>query len=264
VAAAGRPLPARPDAEAIRRTASAGLVDLRQSARGFRDAPTYWIGCTLTLALGIGATTTIATIVYDSILQPLPFPHPERIVRFGDAPLKNPVGLSSALVLNFLDLQRRAGTVEVMATFRSERAIVSGPDPAERLQGAWVTPNFFEVFELPTLAGRRFEPADQSSAARTVIISERAWRRGGWDEAVEARLPACRSRQRLPRHGALDDRAVAGHREAADQHVAEPRARPRRGFRGRVIGHRRGIEHHEIRVGALLDAALHARGWRVT
>ena len=182
---AGRYFPVRLF-EAARRTASAGVLDLRQSARGFRDAPTYWIGCTLTLALGIGATTTIATIVYGSILQPLPFPHAERIVRFGDATLKNPVGLSSASVLNFLDLQRSASTFDVMAAYRSERAIVSGPDSSERLQGAWVTPNFFEVFELPPLAGRWFEPADQSSGARTVIISERAWQRlfGGRSDVV--------------------------------------------------------------------------------
>jgi predicted permease len=182
---AGRYLPVRM-AEAARRTASAGLLDLRQSARGFRDAPTYWIGCTLTLALGIGATTTIATIVYGSILQPLPFPHPERIVRFGDAPLENAVGLSSVSVPNFLDLQRQTKTVEVMAAYRSERAIVSGPDGAERLQGARVTPNFFEVFELPPLAGRWFESADQSSGAQTVVISERAWRRlfGGRSDAI--------------------------------------------------------------------------------
>ena len=182
---AGRYLPVRLW-ETFRRTASAGALDLRQSARGFRGAPTYWIACTLTLALGIGATTTIATIVYGSILQPLPFPHPERIVRFGDATLKNPVGISSVSVLNFFDLQRRAGTFDVMAAYRSERAIVSGPDSAERLQGAWVTPNFFEVFELPPLAGRWFEPADQPSATRTVIISERAWRRlfGGRYDAI--------------------------------------------------------------------------------
>lgn len=173
---AARYLPVRVS-ETTRRAASAARLDLRQSARGFRDAPTYWIGCTLTLALGIGATTTIATIVYGSILQPLPFPHPERLVRFGDATLKNPIGLSSASVLNFLDLQRQATTFEVMAAYRSERAIVSGPDGAERLQGAWVTPNFFEIFELPPLAGRWFEPADQSSTARIVIISERAWQR---------------------------------------------------------------------------------------
>jgi putative ABC transport system permease protein len=182
---AGRYLPVRM-LEAARRAASAGVLDLRQSARGFRSAPTYWIGCTLTLALGIGATSTIATIVYGSLLEPLPYPHPERLVRFGDATLKNPVGLSSASVLNFMGLQRSAGTFDVMAAFRSERAIVSGPDGADRLQGAWVTPNFFEVFELTPLAGRWFEPADQSSGARTVIISERAWRRlfGGRRDAI--------------------------------------------------------------------------------
>ncbi len=182
---AGRYLPVR-IWETTRQAASAARLDLRQSARGFRDAPTYWIGCTLTLALGIGATTTIATIVYGSLLQPLPFPHPERLVRLGDATLKNPVGLSSASVLNFVDLQRQATSFDVMAAYRSERAIVSGPDGAERLQGAWVTPNFFEVFELPPLAGRWFEAVDQSSTARIVIISERAWQRllGGRPDAV--------------------------------------------------------------------------------
>jgi predicted permease len=180
-----RYLPAR-TLQAARNSASLSMLDLRQSARGFRESPTYWLGCTLTLALGIGATTTIATIVYGSILQPLPFPHPERLVRLGDATLKNPAGLSSVSVPNFMDLQRQATTFDVMAAYRSERAIVSGPDSADRLQGAWVTPNFFEVYELPPLAGRWFEPADQTSGARPVIISEQTWRRlfGGRRDAI--------------------------------------------------------------------------------
>ena len=167
------------------RSVAAFRLDLRQSARGLGHAPMYWLGCMATLALGIGAATTIGTVVYGALLQPLPFPHPERLVRFGDASLKNPVGLSSASIPNFVDLQRRARTLEVMAAYRSERSIVSGSELSERLQGAFVTPNFFQVFELPPLAGRWFEAADQSTR-RVVVISERAWRRllGGRRDAV--------------------------------------------------------------------------------
>jgi putative ABC transport system permease protein len=156
-----------------RRMTDAGLLDLKQSARALRRSPTYWMGCTLTLALGIGATTTIGTIVYGALLRPLPFPHPERLVRFGDASLKNPVGISSVSIPNFLDLQRRARAFDVMAAYRSERAIVSGPEGSERLQGAFVTTSFFDVFELPPLAGRWFEASDRPDG-RTVIISARA------------------------------------------------------------------------------------------
>ena len=168
-----------------RRSIAAFRLDLRQSARGLRHAPMYWLGCAATLALGIGAATTIGTVVYGAMLQPLPFPHPERLVRFGDASLKNPVGLSSASIPNFVDLQQRSRTLEVMAAYRSERAIVTGSELSERLQGAFVTSNFFEVFELPPLAGRWFEAADQTTP-RVVVISERAWRRllGGRRDAV--------------------------------------------------------------------------------
>ena len=162
--------------DGMRRAAGTLALDLRQSARAFRHTPVYWLGCTLTLALGIGATTTIGTVVYGALLRPLPFPHPERIVRFGDASLKNPVGLSSASVLNFTDLQQRAQSFEVMAAYRSERAIVTGSELSDRLQGAFVTPYFFDVFDLPPLAGRWFTPTDQP-ASRVVILSERAWRR---------------------------------------------------------------------------------------
>ena len=168
--------PARALAALLRMTGAFAL-DLRQSTRALGHTPLYWLACATTLALGIGATTTIGTVVYGALLQPLPFPHPDRLVRFGDVSLKNRVGLSSASIPNFVDLQRRAQGFDVMAAYRSERAIVSGPDLSERLQGAFVTTNFFEVFELPPLAGRWFGTADQTSTPRPVIISERAWRR---------------------------------------------------------------------------------------
>ena len=173
-----------------RQAAAASLVDLRQSARALRQSPIYWLGCTLALALGIGAATTIGTVVYGVLLEPLPFPHPERLVRFGDASLRNPVGLSSASVLNVVDLQARAQSFDVMAAYSSERAIISGPEGSERLQGAFVSPNFFDVFELPPLAGRWFEPADRTSAPGVVIISERTWRRllGARRDAIGQRI----------------------------------------------------------------------------
>jgi predicted permease len=166
--------------------AAAFRLDLRQSARALGHAPLYWLGCAATLALGIGAATTIGTVVYGALLQPLPFPHPERLVRFGDASLKNPVGLSSASIPNFLDLRQRARSFDVMAAYSSERQIVTGPELSERLQGAFVTPNFFEVFELAPLAGRWFDASDQTATPRPVIISERTWQRllGGRRDAI--------------------------------------------------------------------------------
>jgi putative ABC transport system permease protein len=177
-------------ARGARQAAAGFIADLRRSARALPQTPIYWIGCTLTLALGLGAATTIGIVVYGALLKPLPFPHSERLVRFGDASLEHPAGLSSASFLNFLDLQQRAQSFEVMAAYSSERAIVSGPELSERMQGAFVSPNFFDVFELPPLAGRWFEPGDQAAAVRSVIISERTWRRlfGARRDAIGQRV----------------------------------------------------------------------------
>src|SRR5207253_2992254 len=85
-----------------------------------------------------------------------------------------PGGMAGA---NFIDLRRRAQSFSGMAAFRSAAVNVAGSDGAERIAGAVVSPDFFEVLQPRAIAGRTFVAADWTPGARLVVISEELWRK---------------------------------------------------------------------------------------
>lgn len=143
------------------------LFNLRSSIRGFLKSPIFTITLLLLIALGIGATTTIFTIVNSVILNPLPVKEPERLVTFfAPAPPGN-------------DRLGWWGENEIFSSLCEYRAgginLTDGEFPV-RVSAAAVSPSFFSVFELTPQLGRSFA-VDESSAShqRLAIISNRLW-----------------------------------------------------------------------------------------
>jgi len=150
---------------------------VRIAVRSLMRQRGFTLVAVLTLALGIGATTAIFSVVYGILLRPLPYPGAERLLAIGQTARSNPTEPVSGSVshLNFLDWQRLSKTVPRMALYSGRIAIVNLGD-ADAVPSAIVTPHFFEVFKTPLLLGRAFTPEeDRPGGPQAVIVSYRFW-----------------------------------------------------------------------------------------
>jgi putative ABC transport system permease protein len=153
----------------------------------------------LTLALGVGATTALFAVVNSVLLRPLPFPAPQQLVSFwGTAPEKGlpvvayPDGLFHAL-------HERTRTMESMAAYEVGGFNLSGNGEAERLSGAFVSTDFFQVFGVRPLLGRGFLPGDAlTDTATTAVLSYSLWKRHfSGDSGIVGRTIRLNDRTRL-------------------------------------------------------------------
>jgi putative ABC transport system permease protein len=165
------------------------LKNLRIAVRSLARQRMFTIVAVVTLALGVGATTAIFSVVYGVLLRPLPYVDPNRIVVFGQtvksAP-QEPVDGSSSHV-NFLDWQREAKTIPVMALYSASRAVISNQGEADVVRVGSVTPGFFEVFKAPPVMGRSFTAdEDRPGGPRSVVVSHGFWqeRLGGRSDVL--------------------------------------------------------------------------------
>jgi predicted permease len=157
--------------------------DLRDTVRALRRSPAFTVASLATLAVGMGATTAIVSVVNAALLEPPPYPEPHRIVVLGTWD----VGPHDGQTLHYL--RERARRVKMLAAYRATSSgwnLVAG-DRAEYATGMRVTAGFFEVLGVPPLLGRGFSRAeDQANGPPAVVLSEPVWRRllGGRRDAI--------------------------------------------------------------------------------
>ena len=170
------------------------LEDLWQDAsyalRTFRQKPGFVAVALLTIALGIGATTVMFTVVNGVLLKPLPYPEPERLVSVSEQ--VDNTGRWAFAYFNFLDCERESRTLGPRAAWRSGMGgTVSEPGEAEHISSREISAGLFSVFGIGLQHGRGFLPdEDRPGGAPVAIISHRLWRKrfGGDPNAVGARL----------------------------------------------------------------------------
>lgn len=153
------------------------LHDLQYAGRQMMKSPGFALIAILTLALGIGANTTIFSVVNGVLLNPLPYPESDRLVTlFHNKP--NFVK-GSISYLNFLDWQRDNRSFEAMAAYRNAGGMtLTGSGVAENVKGEMVSAGFFEILGVKPLLGRTFSSdEDRLGANPTVMISEGLWKR---------------------------------------------------------------------------------------
>jgi predicted permease len=152
------------------------LYDLQYAVRQMRKSPGFAIIAILTLALGIGANTTIFSVVNGVLLNPLPYPDPDRlVVLFHSKPNFVEGSISYP---NFLDWQRDNRSFDAMVAYRNGDAKLTGAGEPENLSGRMVSAGFFEVLGVKPLLGRTFTAdEDRLGANPTVMISEGLWKR---------------------------------------------------------------------------------------
>jgi len=147
------------------------LHDLRFALRNLWKRPGFSTAAILTLAVGLGANTAIFSVVRGVLLEPLPFPEPDRLsflTREGDVSIPDGV-----------DWRRESRSFEAIALFLRAWAFdLSGDGEPERLRGSVVEPDYFDVLRTPPLLGRVLAADDNRlGGPRVAVLSEGFWRR---------------------------------------------------------------------------------------
>jgi len=150
-------------------------ADLRYAIRSYAKAPSFTLIILTTLALGIGASTAIFSMVNGILLQPLPLQDPDRLLYITEV---NPRGaLMTVSWPNYLDWRARSRSFDLLACSREEAYTLTGTERAQRLNGRHVTGNFFQVLGVSPAIGRGFtDDDDRPNTAALAILSDAYWR----------------------------------------------------------------------------------------
>ncbi len=149
--------------------------DFRYAARGFAKNPGVTAIMVFTLALAIGATTAIFSVVYGVLLRPLPYAGADRIMAISEV---NPSGRPSRLAdPNFDDFRDQSHSFQSIAKYSAYPVSISGASQPTRTTVAAVTPEFLTVLGVEPIMGRDFSATDDKKGAEPVaLVSYGYWR----------------------------------------------------------------------------------------
>ena len=153
--------------------------DMRFGLRQLRKSPGFTAVAALSLALGIGATTAIFSVVNAVLLRPMPFKDVDRLVMVWETDKKRPNSSGYIKLLRFLDWQSQCTTFENMAFFESpDKWPLSDVGEAAEVTGTRVSPEFFSVLGAAPLLGRTFASEEaKEGGPPVVILSQGIWKR---------------------------------------------------------------------------------------
>jgi putative ABC transport system permease protein len=164
------------------------IRDVRYALRSLVKSPAFSAAVIATIALAIGATTTIFAVVNGIVLRPLPFPDSERA--FALCETNNVLGrFCGASPMNVRDWARSTSSLEAAGVARTESMIATGEGPAYGVMGGIVLPGFFQVLRVKPMLGRLIEERDLPRGSNhVVVVSREFWqRRFGSDPAIVGR-----------------------------------------------------------------------------
>jgi len=154
------------------------LFDLRYAVRMLLRSPGFSIIAIATMALGVGATTAIYSVIDATLLHPLPYPQPEQLVRIvDDLPGVGAQGVGIS-VPEWRDLESSGIFQSAAITGRGANVNLTGSAQPLRLSFKQVTPNYFSVLGVDAQLGRTFDPNDATPGYNLeVVLSDGLWRR---------------------------------------------------------------------------------------
>jgi putative ABC transport system permease protein len=164
--------------------------DLRHALRTLRKSPAFTTAAAATLALAIGANTTMFSVLNAVLLRPLPYRAPEQLAMlWTEDPTQNRREGRSAL----WDVEQwltQSQSFAEMATFDSVTTTLTEAEGAEQIVGASISPNLLPLLGVQPVRGRYFSSEETEEQKRRVLISHRFWqaRFGGSNEAIGATL----------------------------------------------------------------------------
>lgn len=161
-------------------------ADLRYGVRMLRRSPGFTFVTVLLLALGIGATTAIFSVVHAVLLEPLPFREPGRLVAVWEVAYKRGRDRNVVSPFNFLEWRERARSFEALSAFAAWDCNLTGEGDSERVPIGYVSSDFFSTLGVSAARGRIFAPEDGVPGNdRVVILGDGLWkRRFGADPAI--------------------------------------------------------------------------------
>ena len=175
--------------------------DLKAAFRSLRSSPTFTAVALVVLALGIGASTAIFSVVDAVVLRGLPFDEHDRLVAIGERrtigprpdPNRDPNALSSAAPQNYMDWAAQQQVFESIAAIASGSFTLREADAEpEDLRAQRVTAGFFDVLRVQPALGRAFTKENETEGRhRLVVLSDGLWRRrfGGDPSIVGRTIP---------------------------------------------------------------------------
>jgi putative ABC transport system permease protein len=155
------------------------MHDLRYALRVLVKNPGFTAIAVLTLALGIGANTAIFSVVDAVLLRPLPYPEVDRLVFLWSTWPAQGVATSGSALPDYHGWRDRNQVFDGLAGFYyGDFNLSTSDDAPERIQGAYVTVNFFQVLRVSPAAGRLFAPEEEQwGKHHVVLLSDKLWRR---------------------------------------------------------------------------------------
>lgn len=152
------------------------MEDIRYGLRMLRKAPGFTLVVVLTLGLGIGANTALFSVVNGVLLNPLPYPEPDQLVRLHES--KPNFGMGSISYPNFRDWQKENKTFSAMAISRGNSFALTGHGEAEQISAELISSDFFSVLGMKPVLGRGFAAGeDEIGAPPIALISTSLWER---------------------------------------------------------------------------------------
>src|SRR5215211_4876436 len=154
------------------------LQDIRYSLRVLRKSMGFTVVAIIALALGIGATSAIFSVVYAVALRPLPFKEPERLAKVWGKFEREGIPKNWISEPELYDLREQTETFEDFAAIQTFGMNLAGDDSPERVSTAFVNAALFPLLRVQPTLGRTFTvEEDQAGANRVALVSNGLWKR---------------------------------------------------------------------------------------
>ena len=153
------------------------LQNLRYALRQLRRNPGFSAVVIISLALGIGANSTIFSVLNAVIYRPMPYPRPEQLVAIFDFPHDEPDQIEAPPIAEMMDWKNQNQVFqEIGLTSFNQRVSFSGIGTPESIRAQYSTPTFFRVLGVEPKMGRIFRPEEMQDKAQAVLLSDSYWK----------------------------------------------------------------------------------------
>jgi predicted permease len=159
------------------RVLEAAMHDLRLAFRSLFRAPGFTAAAVLVLAIGVGGSTAVFSVLRGVVLRPLGMPEPDQLVRL----YVRPAGIDARWPYSppeYLDVVKESGAFQSVAAIRPDQLTLTGRGSPVQIRAARVTASFFSTLRLQPALGRALDPQeDVAGGPRTAVLSDGFWRR---------------------------------------------------------------------------------------
>src|SRR5437867_8468529 len=154
--------------------------DVRYGARMLRKNPGFTVVAVITVALGIGTTSAVFSLIQGVLLTPPPYPKPERVILISSARTDGQPYIQGCAAGQWVEWQKATNSFKVVAAYEYGSQFLILPDGSESVRGMFVTPDYFKVIGVIPVLGREFAQSDLASKggqATAIILGDHLWHR---------------------------------------------------------------------------------------